>query len=172
MTSAVWLTTMSRYTRRPRAWACATNSRNSASVAGMGLRHEFPEFRVRAEMRVDLREVEYPVSVVAGGAVLHGLVLERRRDPDCRGPQPLDVVELRREADEVAPVVMVDAGRVKAARVRPSGDAARVVGRRSVCESIRQHEIEHMTGARMREARHTDLGRRLVAGPQCASGKH
>ena len=56
------------------------------------------ELGVGAEVRVDLREVGDPVAVVAGalgaGRALHGLVLERRRHPDRRRAEALDVVEL------------------------------------------------------------------------------
>ncbi len=51
--------------------------------------HERGEVGVGAEMRIDAREVEAPVTVVAGTRSGVDLVLHRRRDPDRREPERL-----------------------------------------------------------------------------------
>ena len=92
MTSAVWLVMMSKYTFIPREWA--SSMRAFSSVVG-------------AQVGVDLGEVRDPVAVVAGRFVLRldRLVLEAGRQPDGRGAQALDVVDLVQEPVEVAAVV-------------------------------------------------------------------
>jgi hypothetical protein len=61
---------------------------------------------VRAEVRVDLREVRDPVAVVAGRRVLplalDGTVDEGRGQPDGRRAEAGDVVELLAQAGDVA----------------------------------------------------------------------
>ena len=130
------------------------NVQVDAQAPGMGLCHEFPELGLRAEVGVDLREVEDPVPVVAGRAGLEGLVSERGGDPDGRGPDSLDVVELRREPDKVAAMEVGDPRGIKAARVGPARDSARVVGPGAVGEAVGQHEVGHLARAGVGEARH------------------
>ncbi len=106
---------------------------------------EVGEVLVGAEVRVDLGEVGDPVAVVAGGRAvleLHRLVLEDRRQPDRVGAEPLDVVEPRAQAVEVAAVVEPLVGRVEAGHVRVAGQPAGVVGGVGVREPVAHHEVE------------------------------
>ena len=84
----------------------------------VGVSDELGQLLVRAQMRVDLGEIGDPVSVVSGRDVraraLHRPVLERRREPDRRRPQALDVVELRAQARDVAALIEALVGRVEA----------------------------------------------------------
>ncbi len=85
---------------------------------GVGLGDEGRQVLVGAEVRVDLGEVRDPVTVVAGGRFgagpLHGLVLEDGGHPDGGGAEALDVVELLRQALEVATLVEALVGGVVA----------------------------------------------------------
>ena len=55
--------------------------------------HELREVLVGAEVRVDRREVEAPVAVVGGAAVLDGILLQDRRDPERGEAEILDPLE-------------------------------------------------------------------------------
>jgi hypothetical protein len=106
---------------------------------------------VGAQVRVDLREVGDPVAVVAGGRPvleLHRLVLEARRQPDRRGAQTADVVDLREQALEVAAVVEPGPGRVEAGHQRIVAQATGVVGGVAVGEAVGHDEVEVFVGHR------------------------
>jgi hypothetical protein len=65
---------------------------------GMRAVDQGTQIGVAAEVRVDLGEVGDPVAVVARRRAvfqLDRLVLEARREPDRRGAEALDVVDLR-----------------------------------------------------------------------------
>ena len=89
------------------------------------LRDEVGEVLVGAEVRVDGREVEPPVAVVGGAAVLERVVLQHGRDPERGEAEVLDALEVRAQARQVAAVVVGRVGRVEA-RLRPrAAQAAR-----------------------------------------------
>ena len=118
---------------------------------GVRLGDEGLELGVRAEVRVDLGEVGDPVAVVAGGRVralaLHRAVLEARGQPDGRGAEAVDVVELRAEAGEVAAVVEALVGGVVSGREGVAVEAARVVGGVAVLEAVGHDEVEDLVAA-------------------------
>ena len=120
-------------------------------VLGVRLGDERLELGVRAEVRVDLGEVGDPVPVVAGAHVgtltLHRAVLEARGEPDRRGAEAVDVVELVAQAREVAAVVEALVGRVEARREAIAGEPALVVGGVAVGESVGHDEVEHLVAA-------------------------
>jgi len=119
---------------------------------------------VRAEVGVDRGEVGDPVAVVAGallaGRPLHGLVLEARGEPDGRRAQALDVVELARQALEVAAVVEGLVGGVEAGLQPGSGEPAGVVAGVAVGEPVGHDEVEPLAG----ERRPQRVGGQLLVG--------
>ena len=93
------------------------------------------EVGLGAEVRVDGREVEAPVAVVAGRARDHRLLLHRRRHPD-RGEaevadarEPVPGLAAADEPLQVAAVVVAGGGRVVAGDAARAGEPAEVVGR-------------------------------------------
>jgi hypothetical protein len=116
----------------------------------MGGVHERAQVLVRAEVRVDLREVGDPVAVVAGALVLglDGLVLEARRQPDRVGAEPADVVDPVQQALQVAAVVVAARRRVEAGDRLLRRQAAVVVRRVAVLEPVRHDEVEGLVGHR------------------------
>ena len=130
-------------------------------AAGVGLVDERLQLLVGAQVRIDLGEVGDPVAVVAGRLVLRldRLVLEARGQPDGRGAEALDVVDLLPQSLEVPAVVEALPGRVKAGDHRVRAEAAVVVGGAAVAEAVRHHEIEALV--RHRAAERVD-GRRAV----------
>ena len=141
MTSAVWLVMMSKKTLIPRAWALSMKD---------------VELGVGAEVRVDPGEVGDPVAVVAGRGqgprALDGAVLEARRQPDGRGAEPVDVVELLAQPGDVTAVEEPLVGRVEPVRQPVPGDAGPVVGRVAVGEPVGHHEVEALAGQRRPQA--------------------
>ncbi len=117
---------------------------------GVGLGDEVLQVLVGAEVRVDLGEVGDPVAVVAGRGVLagalDGLVLEEGRHPEGGGAEPLDVVELPGQALEVAALVEALVGGVVAGGEPGAGQTAAVVLGVPVGETVRQDEVELLTG--------------------------
>ncbi|MCY1230412.1 hypothetical protein D9M72_428230 [compost metagenome] len=147
--------------------------------ARVGLVDQRLQFGVGAQVRVDLGEVGDPVPVVTGRFVLRldRFVLEAGRQPDGRGAQALDVVDLVQQALEVAAVVEALLGRVVAGDHRIGAQSAVVVRGASVAETVRHHEIEvlvrHRGAERVggrRRARAFRLRRRLGGGCQSGCG--
>ena len=117
-------------------------------AARVGLVDQRFQFGVGAQVRIDLGEVRDPVAVVTGGVVLglDRLVLEARGQPDRRGPEPLDVVDLVQQAVQVSAVVEALAGGVEAGDHRIRSQAALVVAGVAVAESVRHDEVEVLAG--------------------------
>ncbi len=117
---------------------------------GVGLVDEGLEVLVGAEVRVDLGEVRDPIAVIARRGVravaLYWLVLEDRSHPEGSGTQALDVVEPLDQALEVAALVEALVGGVVSGGEAGAGQAALVVARVTVGETVRQHEVELLTG--------------------------
>jgi hypothetical protein len=113
-----------------------------------------PKVLVVAEVWVDLGEVGDPVAVVARGRSvleLHGLVLEARGQPDGRGAEATDVVDLGQQTLQVTPVVEALSGRVETRHQRIRAEATLVVAGVSIGESIGHHEVERLVGHRRPE---------------------
>ena len=141
--------------------------------AGVGGVDERPQVRVRAQVRVDLREVGDPVAVVAGARPvleLHGLVLEARREPDRVGAQALDVVDPVQQALQVAAVVEALGGRVEPVLEPAARDPAVVVGRVAVLEPVGHDEVEVLVGDRLAQRMRTH--RPLRGHGEQAHGEH
>src|SRR5205823_9056714 len=110
-----------------------------------------PLFRsvvVGSKVRIHAGEVRDPVAVVAGGLPplrpLNGLVPEDRRHPDRARSKLLDVVEPRDQALEIPAVVEALVGGIEAGREAVAAEAAAIVGRISVLETIGQEEIDDL----------------------------
>jgi hypothetical protein len=71
------------------------------------------EVLVGAEVRVDRREVEPPVTVVAGAAVLERVVLQDGCQPERGEAEILDPLQVPGEAPQVAAVVEGRVGRIE-----------------------------------------------------------
>ena len=83
--------------------------------------HELLVELVRAEMRIYVREVEWPISVKRRASPLHRLVLQNRCGQDCRRAERLDVRQAHNRAGQIAAVVVprirwIESGRVTIAR--------------------------------------------------------
>ena len=120
---------------------------------------------IGAEMRVDLREVGDPVSVIARGLAgrrtLHRLVLEDRPEPDRGRAEMLDIVEPLGQALQVAAVIEALGGRIIAGLEPIAGDAAAIVARVGILEPVGEHEIDHLV---LRRTRAVVGGRRYGCG--------
>ncbi len=142
-------------------------------AAGVGIGDQRLELGVRAEVRVDLREVGDPVAVVARARVLalalDGAVLEARRQPDRARSETLDVVELRAQAGKVAALVEALVGRVEARREPVAGETPGVIRGVAVGESVGHHEVELLRAARLSDGvshKRVVFGR-VVTGERC-----
>ena len=125
-------------------------------AAGMGLADELAELVVGAQVRIHLEEIRDPITVITGGALLHGLVFQRRGQPDRGDAEALEVIQPRGQPGKVAAVVMADFGRVEAVFIRPARVTAGVVFRAAVGKSVGEDEVEGLAGTGVREARHRD----------------
>ena len=138
---------------------------------GMGRGDERLHLGVGAQMVVDLGEVRDPVTVVAGARVrphtLDGRVLERRRQPDRRGAEGLDVVQLAGHPREVASVEEPLVRRVEASLEPRAGQPALVVGNRAVREAVGHQEVELLTRQRRAQTR----ARERLVRSRCRAGQ-
>ena len=106
------------------------------------------QFRVAAEVGVELGEVGDPVAVVAGRCLvtfaLDRVVLEHGRHPDGGDAHAVQVVQLVRQPGQVAAVVEALVGRVKAVVHAVARNPARVVARVAVGKTVRHDEVHHL----------------------------
>ena len=130
-------------------------------------RGEIREVPVGAEVRVDVREVEPPVAVVAAAGPLRDLVDDDGRDPDRVEAEVLDPLEavLRigaaaGQALKVAAVPPRRRRRVVAREVHGSLDTAGVVRRVAVRVPVGHDEVDPVGGERRILARLRELGER------------
>ncbi len=117
---------------------------------------------VRAQVRVDLRQVDLPVAVVGRGRVvgrghlpLHPAVGERRGDPQRGDAQIVEVGQLVHQAGQVAAVVEALLLGPVAVDVGAFGgvDAAGVIGRIAVGEAVGHDEVDELVGPRLAQRR-------------------
>ena len=148
---------------------------HAARMSGV---HQRPKVRVRAEMRVDLREVGHPIAMIAcallAGPALHGLVLEDGREPDGGGAEPLNIVQLRGQPLEVAAMVEAARGGVIAGLEPSAFQAALVVARIAIGEPVGQDEIDDLLHGRSRAQfrQRVRAGRRGAQGHEAGGGRH
>ncbi len=104
---------------------------------------------VGAEVGVDLRVVDLPVAVVAGGGsadgavALHPAVLELRGEPDGSDAEVVEVGEAGGEAGQVAAVVVALVGGQQTVDQRIAAEvSAGIVGGVAVLEAVGHDEVE------------------------------
>ena len=114
----------------------------------MGRIDQSLEISAGPEMRVDVGEVGDPVAVIAGAFLtrlaLDRLIAEHRPDPDRRGAQALDIVQMLDQTLKVAAIVKSLGGGIKTGLQPIPREAAPIIGRIAIGEAVRQHEIDHL----------------------------
>jgi hypothetical protein len=121
-------------------------------AAGMNGLREGMHVRVGAEMRIDVRKIGDPVAVIAGGLVarraLHRFILEDWGEPYRGRAKPLNVVQARNEALQIAAVIEAFGSRIESCDQPSALETAAVIGRIAILEPVGQEEINDFVGRR------------------------
>src|SRR5712672_1896751 len=97
-----------------------------------------------AKVRIDSREIGYPIAVIARGLVppcpLDRLVLVDRPQPDRRRTQMLDVLEPCKQPAQIAAVIEPLGSGIESRTEPPPAQPSPIVAGIAVIEPVRQQE--------------------------------